>query len=226
MTHESEAFRVGYERGQAAGSWVIDGNTSEKTARHILNGIEEGDPVVLDMAPAPLSGEWAGESIPELSDLYGIDLSDETNAEDFEQGFGDGYWQEVERSARAMLPEPEEREPLNVYQLALLAEVASPDAIDSPASQWLEHVQVVARGLLSENAGLDADEFSDLITEAADESVPVYTHERWEVFVDLAAYQEDVSDFGPIQDMEQGAGVALYLVAERLIRAIVEDVTT
>jgi hypothetical protein len=43
------------------------------------------------------------------------------------------------------------------------------------------------------------------------------------VFVDLAAWQEDIEEFGPITDMEQGAGVALYMIAERLLTAIVED---
>ncbi len=37
---------------------------------------------------APLSGEWAGESMPEIGERYGIDLSDSDNADDFEAG----YW--------------------------------------------------------------------------------------------------------------------------------------
>ena len=36
---------------------------------------------------APLSGLWAGESIPELSTVYGINLHDDDNATDFEDGF-------------------------------------------------------------------------------------------------------------------------------------------
>ncbi len=36
---------------------------------------------------APLSGEWGGESIPELSEQYGIDLFDTDNGDLFEQGF-------------------------------------------------------------------------------------------------------------------------------------------
>ena len=36
---------------------------------------------------APLSGEWAGESIPELSDRFGVDLWDDDNATQFEEGF-------------------------------------------------------------------------------------------------------------------------------------------
>ncbi len=40
---------------------------------------------------APLSGEWAGESIGELSMQWGVDLSDPELAEQFEDGFF-GEW--------------------------------------------------------------------------------------------------------------------------------------
>ena len=36
---------------------------------------------------APLSGEWAGESIPEISERYDIDLFDSDLADQFEIGF-------------------------------------------------------------------------------------------------------------------------------------------
>ena len=48
---------------------------------------------------APLSGEWAGESIPELSSTYNVDLADSWLADQFE----DGYWyafSTVDRSKR------------------------------------------------------------------------------------------------------------------------------
>lgn len=99
----TKAYRAGRERGKNAGSWVIDGNTSTEAAKRILQGIEDGDPEVMDMQPMPLSGEWAGESISELSDEYGINLSDDDKATDFEDGFSDGFWREVERSAKAIL---------------------------------------------------------------------------------------------------------------------------
>lgn len=99
----TEAHSAGYDRGQDSGSWVIDGNTSEDQAKRLLKGITDGDPKIMDMAPSPLSGEWAGESIPELSDEYGIDLTNEINADEFEQGFSEGFWDEVERSAKAVL---------------------------------------------------------------------------------------------------------------------------
>ena len=42
----------------------------------------------------PLSGEWGGRSIPELSRRYGIDLEDGETAEAFEGG----YWQTWRRT--------------------------------------------------------------------------------------------------------------------------------
>ena len=96
----------GREAGKDAGSWVIDGNTSAETARAILKGIEDGDPDVMDIQPSPLSGEWAGESVYELiPELREMEERGEHDAIDeactaYEQGFGEGFWAEVERAAR------------------------------------------------------------------------------------------------------------------------------
>jgi hypothetical protein len=97
-------YRDGYEAGKAAGSWIIDGNTSSETAAHILRGIAECDPEVMDLQPSPLSGEWAGESIGELIDGYAELSEDEQNTvcDAYEAGYSDGFWAEVERSAKAV----------------------------------------------------------------------------------------------------------------------------
>ena len=100
MARRTKAYRAGLERGGAAGSWAIDGNTSDESKAAIVKGYDDGDPAVMDMCPAPLSGEWAGESIPELSAEYGIDLYDADKADDFEEGFADGFWREVLRAAK------------------------------------------------------------------------------------------------------------------------------
>ncbi len=70
----AKAEEDGYSAGVAAGSWVVDGNTSEATARRILEGIAEGDPVVMDSLPSsPLSGEWADGLTPaSLLAEYGL----------------------------------------------------------------------------------------------------------------------------------------------------------
>lgn len=62
-----------YTLGENAGSWVIDGNTTESTARAILAGIEDGDPEILDHLPSPQwGGEWAGDpTYEQLAVEYG-----------------------------------------------------------------------------------------------------------------------------------------------------------
>ena len=95
----TEHHTNGYEAGKAAGSWVLDGNSSTETAARILQGYDDGDPEIMDMQPAPLSGENAGDSMVEL-------LGDEHTFEDaeaFENGFGEGFWDEVRSSARALV---------------------------------------------------------------------------------------------------------------------------
>lgn len=96
-----KAFRAGLEHGRAKGSWVIDGNTSDEEKARIIKGYEEGDPEIMDMCPDPLSGEWAGESMSELSKEYGIDLYDEDQADDFETAFQEAFWVEVMKDATA-----------------------------------------------------------------------------------------------------------------------------
>lgn len=100
-----------------------------------------------------------------------------------------------------------------VYQLARMADTASPDSPDSPGAKWLAYVELCAEDVTDE----------DGITEAADQAVPVYTYEMWQTFVDLAAWQEDITEFGPVEEMEKGAQVALYMIADSLIHALVED---
>jgi len=102
---EAAARAEGVEDGRAAGSWVIDGNTTPETARRILRGIDDGDPEILDMEPSPLSGEWAGEPTPDtVLESVGIDREDD-RADDvlqaYELGFSEGYWNQVETDARS-----------------------------------------------------------------------------------------------------------------------------
>lgn len=107
------------------------------------------------------------------------------------------------------------------YELACMAEVASPDGPDSPGAKWLRYVEQIAMEAIEYGADLGED-----VHEYADSAVPVYTYERWQVFVDLAAYEEDDEGLcGPDDDMTQRAGVALYVIAARLIAALGEDVT-
>jgi hypothetical protein len=102
---KAQAF--GYECGTNAGSWMLDGNSSLDYAQKLLDGIEDGDPIVMDLQPSPLSGEWAdGLTFGDVYRAADFDPEDTDAAPDildaFELGFGEGFWDEVARSARAM----------------------------------------------------------------------------------------------------------------------------
>lgn len=108
------------------------------------------------------------------------------------------------------------------YALARLAECASPDSLDSPGARFLASVADAVADHIDYNEGAWDD---DDAHEIADGAVPVYTHERWQVFVDLAAYQEDPSEWGEITDMTEAAAVCLYMIAERLACAVAAEIT-
>lgn len=110
MIHEdaSPAYIAGHEAGKNAASWVFDGNTTRETYEHVLKGIEDVDPMVMDMYRVPdLSGEWADGMTPDaLINELGIDpYSDDadTACDEWEQAVWDGFWEEVERVARYQL---------------------------------------------------------------------------------------------------------------------------
>jgi hypothetical protein len=113
---EAEAMRkLGSEHGRAAASWLLNGDSSEADARRLLDGIEEGDPEVLDALPNPPSGEWAGD--PTAEDLIreaGLDVPEEPEAVEelwqaYSDGFGTGAHEGAEAEARAWLGLDSER---------------------------------------------------------------------------------------------------------------------
>jgi len=112
----------------------------------------------------------------------------------------------------------------NAYQLASLVGCASPDTLDSPGARFLLRVQDSARELVE--GAEPGEDLTDAIHERADAAVPIYTHEMWATFVDLGAYEEVVTEYGPIEDMGQAAQVALYMIAERLLSTLVEEART
>lgn len=106
------------------------------------------------------------------------------------------------------------------WQLARLADCMDPDSDDSPGARFLDRVEADYRERI-EDESYDED---DTPHEIADSAVPVYAHDRWQTFVDLGAYQEDTTDLGDDgSDLTQSAGVALYMIAERLVRALHEE---
>jgi hypothetical protein len=148
----------GEEAGRAAGTWLLDGNSSEESARAMLAKIEAGELLAeLDLS-GPLSGEWADGPTPAsiLEPLYreGEEIP-EGEDDEICQAYEDAYWQgletEAERSARAVLggepdPAPE-----------------SKDLEEQEEDSWAE-----ARSELAQNAVEALEELRDLLELAAD----------------------------------------------------------
>lgn len=102
----NRAQALGAEHGRNAGSWVIDGNTTDVYARAIVQGYEDGDPQVMEMMPAPLSGEWADSMTPdrllrELGYRHDGDIDMEPDiCGAYELAFERGFWDQVSTDAR------------------------------------------------------------------------------------------------------------------------------
>jgi len=106
-----------------------------------------------------------------------------------------------------------------VWELARMAGCYSPDTDDSPGARFLSRVQDDVIELESDGA-LDEDSAHEI----ADSAVPIYTRELWSTFVDLGAYCEDASELGATaDDMDACARVCLYMIAERLASALIEE---
>lgn len=109
------AEESGRAAGKAAGSWVVDGNTSEATARRLIEMDSVGDPAFYEECPeSPLSGEFAdGPTLADVCSEAGLYTSafeggdreylEGEIAEAFEQGFTYGWAEEVIRSAHALI---------------------------------------------------------------------------------------------------------------------------
>lgn len=100
------AMAAGEDFGRSRGTWVIDGNTDSEYCLRVLYGYYDGDPEIMDMMPAALSGEWAEASIPELSSKYDLNLENDDEAHEFEAGYSVGYWDEVISAAKLNVPLP------------------------------------------------------------------------------------------------------------------------
>lgn len=112
----------------------------------------------------------------------------------------------------------------NAYQLAGLADCASPDSPESDGAKFLESVRDAVVEEIEANGVEDWEDRDGILHEIADNAPDVYTHTRWSEFVDLAAYNEDISEYGEYgNDLTQAAAVALYMIAERLVRALFSE---
>lgn len=95
--NKSKWYKAGNRRGIDMGrdafprtDWKNEKEVNQ-IAKNILKGYDDGDPSVMDMQPAPLSGEWAGESLVEI---FGRQPTD-SMMENYEMGFQDGFWKSL-----------------------------------------------------------------------------------------------------------------------------------
>lgn len=93
-------------RGEADASWTTDGNTTDDQYREILRMIDEGDPALDAIMPSgPLSGEYAGGSMPEIwADATGEDAPEDGwplyMADEYELAYWSAWEHELARVCR------------------------------------------------------------------------------------------------------------------------------
>ena len=125
------------------------------------------------------------------------------------------------------------------WLLARTADCSSPESNEEEGRAFLTNVfmsfECAMRNDLDVADDADASDiakaiehFSDdgYVHEHSDSAVPVYTHRKWLTFVQLAAYEEDVSDYvAEIRRLtgEEVANAALYIIADRLFRSLATE---
>lgn len=124
------------------------------------------------------------------------------------------------------------------WQLSRMAACGEPDRADgegqppggppadpSPGAIFLRDVADSMQEYHDGDNWTDYDH-DDIPSEIADNAVYTLesrgTHRKWMAFVDLAAYQEDLSEYGPIDGLEAAANTALYDIARRLVDGLLE----
>lgn len=112
----------------------------------------------------------------------------------------------------------------SVYELARLADCATPDALDSEGAEMLDNVRrEVIEAFQYDSWGSYP---TDTVHQIADSCVPIYSHRRAVAFADLSAWQEMIDgQIAPYEniDLVQFMGVALYQICERLAFSLFEE---
>jgi hypothetical protein len=75
----------------------------------------------------------------------------------------------------------------------------------------------------NDQAGLFIEDYAGELTEIAEASVPVYNHDLFKVMVETRAWAEDISEYGEVGDLLQATRVAVYMVADRLVHALANE---
>jgi len=97
----ARAAELGRDAGRSAAPWAFDGNTPDETYRHVLRGIDEGDPAVLDAIEPSAIGPEAGYDQDDLARDLGLEPGDPALPRAMSAyAFTGSFWTEVERAAR------------------------------------------------------------------------------------------------------------------------------
>lgn len=119
---------------------------------------------------------------------------------------------------------------LTPYDLADMADVASPDNLKSAGAEFLTSIRddVMEAWEREEFDDEDRGNDGDRTHEIADAAPDIYSHRRMLELIDLAAYNEEIEAelVGSDPTMIDLAGLALYQVAERLVAALLEELRT
>lgn len=106
-----EIKRRGMEDGSMAASWLVDGNTPDpiQALQRLVQGIEDGDPEILDELPQPrLGGEFADDPtwediLKEELDEYSDDRLFNGEYDDLENSYHEGFTEGIEKELRHKL---------------------------------------------------------------------------------------------------------------------------
>ena len=111
----TKAYRDGYVRGKnAAGWWTQENDGGRDTkptdwAADFIKRLDDGDQMAMDAVECPvnLSGEWAGDSVPEdVADLYAKRPSDDVLDDlctDWENGAQEGWMKAIYEHLRRLV---------------------------------------------------------------------------------------------------------------------------
>lgn len=115
----------------------------------------------------------------------------------------------------------------NPCKLASIADCGDPDREASPGARFLIGVQDAVNEAIEWAKDHDEDmDTSDMAHDIADNAVPIYAYAKWLTFVDLAAWQEDLTDWNAErhdEPLDHLSNIALYQIAERLAMVLFSE---
>jgi len=112
---------------------------------------------------------------------------------------------------------------LSAYELATMADCASPDSPSSPGARMLAQTRDTVIEAWESGRYHGSEDPSDVHHAIADDAPSVYTYTAWQQFVDLGAWQEEPETGEWPDDLSKAAAVALYQIAERLAVAVHDE---